>query len=236
MYDINYSNLKKSRLFGLPFFLVGLILFVAFSFITLNGHLKKEKMDSEIKATSIEDNCDYDSDGDYMCNPVYIFEVDGIPYSCGTNVSSSSRPKDSQNMVYYDSNDPTNCITEFEVKSGIIWTFASLFSLLFVGIGIWLFVKGQKRINKVKYLAKNGTLFKSLQYEMVPSGRVVNNVPLLAPVVNFTLPNGVTTRLVGEARHDRKFQDGDGLVDLLIDLNDPSNYFIDFEIKKKTEL
>lgn len=236
MYDINYKNLKRSRLLGLPFLLVGLVLFTAFMFVTFQGHIKKQKFDSQIKATSIEGNCHTDSDGDYLCSPVYIFEVDGIPYSCHTSFSSSSKPKSNQDTVYYDSNDPTNCVTEYEARIDPIALFASAFCLIFVGLGIGIIVNGQKKINKVKYLAQNGTLYQGLHYEMIPSNITVNNVPLLAPTIDFTLPNGVTVKLVGEARHDRKFQDGDGLVDLLIDLNDPSNYFIDFEIKKKTDL
>ena len=33
---------------------------------------------------------------------------------------------------------------------------------------------------------------------------------------------------------DRKVADADGMVDLIIDENDPNNYFIDFEINRLT--
>ena len=36
----------------------------------------------------------------------------------------------------------------------------------------------------------------------------------------------------GDARYDRKTFDSDGMVDLLIDENNPENYFIDFEINR----
>lgn len=38
--------------------------------------------------------------------------------------------------------------------------------------------------------------------------------------------------MYGDARYDRKTFDSDGRVDLLIDENNPENYFIDFEINR----
>ena len=64
---------------------------------------------------------------------------------------------------------------------------------------------------------------------METSGMRVNNVDILKPVVDYKLPNGTILQLTGDPRHDRKNQDADGMVDLIIDENNPDNYFIDFE-------
>ena len=61
---------------------------------------------------------------------------------------------------------------------------------------------------------------------------VVNNKRIFKPIVEYTLPSGSVITLEGDARHDKKLSDEDGLVDLLIDENNPSNYFIDFEINR----
>lgn len=66
---------------------------------------------------------------------------------------------------------------------------------------------------------------------MESTGMSINDVDILAPVIQYTLPNGDIILLKGDPRHDGKSTDGDGFVDLLIDENDPTNYFIDFEIK-----
>ena len=159
--------------------------------------------------------------------------VDGISYQCKTSIYIDKIVNKGQDKVYYDSKNPAKCINEYESSSSIVSWLVLLIPILFVGAGLFNFIKGIMRIKKIKYLAKYGTLFKGLNYELQYTGMVINNKQILAPVVNFTLPNGSTIKLVGDARHDGKMYDQDGLVDLLIDLNDPKNYYIDFEIGYK---
>lgn len=79
-----------------------------------------------------------------------------------------------------------------------------------------------------------GKLVKNLPYRLVDAGVAINNVQIKKPVVNYTLPDGKKIVLIGDARHDRKSFDADGMVDLIIDENNPDNYFIDFEINRIT--
>lgn len=62
----------------------------------------------------------------------------------------------------------------------------------------------------------------------------VNNVKIKRPVIDYMLPTGTVITLTGDARHDRKHWDSDGMVDLLIDENNLDNYYIDFEINRIT--
>lgn len=58
----------------------------------------------------------------------------------------------------------------------------------------------------------------------------MNNRRIIAIQIDYKLPTGNVIRLKGEPRYDLQSYDEDGLVDLLIDLNDIKNYYIDFNI------
>lgn len=230
MYDISYKNLRKGYIFYIPFLLIGLFflgIFVTF----LIGDINKE-YDSKTKAYKIIDNCVYD-DGSHVCSPIYYYRVNGANYQCDSGISSSMSVDHSKDIVYYDSLDPSFCSTEYD--SGVdlgIYLFLFL-PLIFVIFAVYQISKIGKRIKKVKHLAKYGTLFKGIKYTLSPTGMSVNGIQVLAPTIDFTLPSGSTITLVGDPRHDGRAYDADGLVDLLIDLDNPDNYYIDFEINHK---
>ena len=72
---------------------------------------------------------------------------------------------------------------------------------------------------------------KGLPYKLEPTGTIVNGVRIMQIVVDYELSSGSHILLYGDARRDYRFSDCDGLVDVLIDPNDTSNYYIDFEIE-----
>lgn len=100
-------------------------------------------------------------------------------------------------------------------------------------LGSYRVIKVFKKIRKMKYLEVNGSLVKNLPYTMVFTNFKFNNKDIMAIAVDYILPTGEVLHLVGDPRYDRKYSDLDGSVDLLIDLNDIDNYYIDFNIRKK---
>lgn len=104
--------------------------------------------------------------------------------------------------------------------------------IICIYISTYNILKINKRIKLIKELNQKGKLIKGLKYHLEDTGMSVNDVHIKKPVVYYTLPNGVTLTLYGDPRHDRKEMDSDGLVDLVIDENNPENYFIDFEINR----
>lgn len=233
MYDINYKNLRKGRNFWFIFLAFGIIFLVVFIWMFFLTDSSSESYDSETTAYNIIDNCSYDSEGSYMCSPIYYYEVDGKNYKCNSNFSTSMSIDHSKNKIYYDSQNPSNCKTEFGSSfSSFVYIFI-IIPIVFVIVAVWNIMKANKRIRKVKYLANHGTLFKGLRYTLKSTGITKNGVEVLAPVVDFTLPSGSTIQLTGDARHDGISYDADGLVDLLIDLDHPDTYYIDFEINHK---
>lgn len=99
-------------------------------------------------------------------------------------------------------------------------------------VSIFNLQKINKRIKVINELNQKGKLVKGLKYHLEDTGMVDNGVHVERPVVYYTLPNDVTLILYGDPRHDGETMDSDGLVDLVIDENNPENYFIDFEINR----
>lgn len=123
---------------------------------------------------------------------------------------------------------------EFEFTWMPFLSFAILIEL-FQGISCLLFghflvkniiVNSKKR----KYLKYNGVLVKNMPYYIVNTGSVVNGVPIYAVKVVYKDSKGIEIPLVSKREYKGHGMDKDGGVDLLIDPNDYTNYYIDFEI------
>lgn len=103
-------------------------------------------------------------------------------------------------------------------------------SILLIGIAIFTKKKHKELLNKIDYLRFHGTLIKGLEYKVKNSNVEVNgnNIPIL--VVTYENKAGKTMSLESEPKYNGILNNEDGTVDLLIDENDYSNYYIDFEI------
>ena len=92
--------------------------------------------------------------------------------------------------------------------------------------------KVKKRIEIVKHLNQYGKLVKGIPYTLEDTGMAVIERSVLKPVINYQLPNGSFKRLDGDAFHDFRERDEDGLVDMLIDENNPDLFYIALEINR----
>ena len=103
-------------------------------------------------------------------------------------------------------------------------------SIIFIFISKSMKKKAQENILRVKKLAMEGFLVKNMPYKLVSSGTVINNQPIYCIQVEYESPSGQKISLQSEPRYNNKLSDKNGTVDLLIDPNDYSNYYIDLEI------
>ncbi len=230
MFEIDKKNFKKGRKPGILLIIIGLIFLLIFGGIEYYYISKKNSMDRETTATSFDENGYYDDENTYVYKPTFYYTVKGQEYSC-TSGSSSSLPPSEGTTVYYKSSDPSNCITSYETSfNWIIFIFAGV-GILILGIGIFMLIKNKKAFKKAKLLTTNGKLIKGLPYYLEGTNTYINGQQVQKLVVDYEAPNGLTVHLVGNSRYDMKTSDNDGLVDLLIDPNDLSNYYIDFDIK-----
>lgn len=232
MYDINVKNIKKGKNFWYIFLGVGILMLVIFTVIIVGNVTKKNSLDSSTMSTSVEVRETTNSDGDTLYSPTYNYKVGHKEYSCKSNSSSSIYPKTDNKIVYYDSKNPSNCLTEYSLKTNYILMAFLLLPAIFLIISIININKISKRLKVIAELNQKGKLVKNLVYHLEDTGMVVNNVPIQRPVVDYTLPSGSVIKLQGDPRHDKKSSDADGMVDLVIDESNPDNYFIDFEINR----
>ena len=231
MYDINLKNVKKGKGFHRGFLFVGILFFAIMVGVLVSNILREKKMDAEVMSSRVEIRESRDSDGT-MYSPVYYYEVDGIEYECTSSASSSSRPSTENKKIKFESEQPSSCFSPYDKSSNTLIIIFLIIPIVFILIGIFNINKINKKIKMIKELNNTGKLVKNLPYRMETSGMRVNNVDILKPVVDYKLPNGTILQLTGDPRHDRKNQDADGMVDLIIDENNPDNYFIDFEINR----
>ncbi len=87
-----------------------------------------------------------------------------------------------------------------------------------------------KDITKIKKLSQHGMLIKNLPYELVLDKKSNYYHPVYRIKVLYEIEKGRTLSLLSEPKYLTTLGREDGLVDLLIDPDDYSNYFIDFEI------
>ena len=232
MYDINLKVIKKGRKFFSIFLIAGIIFLVILLAILFSNKNKLDSLDSQTTSISVDVRTSRDDDGNTLYSPTYYYIVNNNPYTCPSNSSSSIYPGTTNKTVYYDSKNPANCMTEYSKSSNKILLIALILPILFIIVAVVNFNKINKRVKTVKELNEKGKLVKNLPYHMENTGMVVNNVPVQRPVVDYTLPSGTTITLYGDPRHDKKMADSDGFVDIVIDENNPQNYFIDFEINR----
>lgn len=200
----------------------------------ISSYTKANSMDSTTSSTKVEVNSHRDSDGSILYSPTYYYMVDGREYSCSSSSSSSINPGTSNKTVYYDSKNPSNCMTEYSKSNNKTLLIFLLLPLLCIVVAVVNIRKIGKRVKLINDLNQKGKLVKNLPYHLEDTGMAVNNVHIQRPVVEYTLPSGSVITLYGDPRHDRKVSDADGMVDLVIDENNPNNYFIDFEINRLT--
>jgi hypothetical protein len=232
MYDISVKNVKKGRNIFFILLAIGLFFLAIMAGILAMNYLAQSNLDSTTTSTRVEVKSYIDEKGSMMYSPVYYYTVDNNDYICGSNSSSNINPGTANRTVYYDSKNPENCMTEYS-KFNNWWLIVFMFiPILLIVVAMINIRNVNKKVAQIKKLNQTGKLIKNLPYYLENSGTIVNGVPIQCPVVEYTLPSGSTVTMRGDPRHDRRTFDKDGMVDLVIDEDNPENYFIDFEINR----
>lgn len=232
MYDIDVKNIKKGIKFYGIFLLIGLAMLVLIVGFTVANNSKRKSLDSEVLSFMVDVNSHRDSDGELMYNAKYHYTVNGTNFVCRSNTSSSNNPGTENKTVYYDSKNPSRCMTQDSIMSKGFLALFIVIPSLFVVFGVVNIIKISKRLKSIKELNERGRLVKNLEYRLQDTALSVNNVPVKKIVVDYKLPSGSIVTLHSNPRHDGIAFDGDGMVDLVIDESNPDNYFIDFEINR----
>ncbi len=221
---------KESNKFGFILTFIGLLFFVILLVVLINMTSKKNKMDQKTTATSIDENFHYDDDGSGIYSPVFYYIVNGNTYSCKASVSSSNRPS-SNTTIYYDSKNPSSCITEYDLSTaGFLYIFIGISGFI-LAIGLYFLVKNFRIKNRFKSLSTKGKLIKGLPYTVKTTNSYLNGHQGEKIIVTYTTPSGETKEFVGKTRYDLDNIENTDVVDLLVDPDNYNNYYIDFDIQ-----
>lgn len=229
VYDVNIKKARGGLGFGLIFVLFGVFFLVILSGVAFSGIAKKNSLDGEVKASNITWESHYDSDNGTMYRPTYIYEVNGQSYSCRSNTSSSSQ-SGAKGTVYYNTSQPSECMTDFDSSTNFIVIIFLFLPIIFILVGGNQMKKALANAKKAKELAKSGVLVKGVPYEIINTGMAVNDRKIKAFAITYTFPDGQTRELKSQGIFDHVLRDRDGLCDFLYDPNNYDNYFIDLEI------
>ena len=236
MYDIDFSNIKKQISFNIKFLIIIIFFILMLIFAIFRPNIKRliKSYDKKTYAYKVDINQSLDSEGNKYYIPVYYYEVKNKKYVCESSNGESDTPREGENIVYYKSDNPNICMTEYESKNrntGVL----TIFILTFVFVLIYFInriLKLNKMIKSLKKLNMTGKLIKGIPYKLIDTKIVANGRKIYAPVISLTNTDGKTIELVGNPRFDYITSDKDNLVDLVIDLNGSKNYYIDFEINR----
>ena len=103
-----------------------------------------DKYDSKVRAYKIDSNYRKGSDDDYLYYPTYYYKVNGKDYKCESSAGSDIQPNKKKNMVYYDSDNPKHCLTEYEKNTSKV---AGIIFLVIDIVLIIFYVKSKDSIN-----------------------------------------------------------------------------------------
>ena len=176
MYDINTKNVKNGKKIFLFFLIVGIIFMIIIGKVVFSNILKYKSLDASILSTKVEINSYYNDEGTLLYEPTYYYNVNGKDYFCTSSTSSSINPGTNNKTVYYDSKNPTNCLTEYSKSNNIFLLIFMILPIIFIFIGIINMIKINKRVRIINELNQKGKLIKNLKYHLENSDITINNV------------------------------------------------------------
>lgn len=238
MYNIDFEKVKKGYKIYLYILVISILGIMIFYYklsnedrmLTLNG--------LNVYSNYIDVSSSPDEVGGTLYSVKYNFTANSNDYTCEVNVDYDEIALLNENtLIIYDPDNPLNCnvSSKIEMSESEFMILCGLYLLLLVGIiNIWFL---HRNIKKKEYLANYGTLIKGVEYEVIKGRTYINksispgtrNMKCL--VINYQLPNGDILDGISYA-FDKNIIFPDRC-ELLIDLNKPRNYYIDFNIDKE---
>lgn len=222
MYNINIKKIEKQSHLHLVFLIFGFLLFLIIVGIIIFYYKSLIGLDSSIMSRGVRVKSHINRDGITMYSSIYYYRVDGIDYSCSPHSSSHTKPSTENKKVYYDSKKPSKCMPNYFVLD-----IKTCFFLLLIPIFIIVF-----SLNNIKKVTKKTKIIKELNKK----GKLIKNIPYQSKhnhkfIVNYMLPSGNMVLLYGNLSYNKKSEDV-RTVDLVIDEDNPKNYYIDVEINR----
>lgn len=229
VYDIDIKKYKSSYISGIIWIIIGIVIFVFIASNSLPTFINKSKLDGVVETEKITWNTkkiDFLNVEFYSAE--YRYEVNKKEYICTSNYYGDT--KDADLKVYYDSSDPSNCLTSYDVDVSTIIVFILAVPIACIVSGIFIVLRKVQKNNRIIRLGKYGTLIKRVPYQIYTTNKKVDGQVIKYFVVKYTFKKG-PTKLFKSDFFVNPNCDNYGLCDLLVDEKDLDNFIIDFEIK-----
>ena len=215
--------------------IIGLVLSLGlsiFMFYYVNKTMNKYKSyDSNIMSSSVEIES-YESDDTTKYTPIYHYIVDGVEYKCESEGSSNAGASEENKLVYYNSKNPSDCMSSYTIKTYKLLFGGALVFLVATVILVIKIINIKNRMKKINSLLEYGTIIKNLPFEIETLGATNNRRDIYRIIVTCKLSDGSTRTFKSNDRYDGDEYTKHATVDLLIDENNTDNYYIDYEINK----
>lgn len=232
MYNINYKSMRNM----LSIQVINILLGLFFLFMVLpdivSPFINRLVYKGETKADNIIVDIGYNSRNDIYYSAIYEYIVDGVKYK---RVAANYKKNDSAFMekdkVFYDLENPYKSVVESDLNLGvysILWIILGVFCFVY---GTYKFASDTKEIKRVKELSKKGVVVKNVKYKLKKSNVSVSKTNIPCIVVEYEVSPGQFVTLKSRPRLDLLKGVPKDTIDLLIDPNDLTNYYIDFDIK-----
>lgn len=222
MYNINYKKYNIELIKGLLLLIIGILFLSLYMNSVFNGALRKLFLDNKIEAFKINEN-----KKDKMYSPVYVFKVNDKTYYCEVKNASKVKPNKKHTLVYYDSDNPNNCVNEYEASPSIYSYIIMFFPMFSISLGLFAIALSLKDIKNLNYLEKNGTLIKNLVYT-IDEIEIKKRKYIKVIKIEYKLENGEIINLISDL--PKKDLEIIGYIDLLIDKNNLNNFYMNFNL------
>jgi len=226
VYNINPKRVNIHFIPSIVTILIGILFLVIFGGIVYSGYNKIKVFDGKIQAYNIEWQKKEDEKEIYVYSPTYYYDIDNISYTCTSN--EFKNVKSGNGIVYYDTNNPSKCLVDFEIYDNIIISYFLILPIIILLFGfIMLFTNIKRKLN-LRKLSQNGTLVKGVPYQAISTNKRKHDKNIIYLSIEYIFPDGISRTLYSDTfTDDCKLY---GYCDLLYDNNNFNNYYIDFEI------
>ena len=216
--------------FGGLFLIISTIFIIAAVSIGYSTAKTKLNADAYTMATRVEISTHWSSNSNgsrtLMYSPVFFYNVNNKEFSCSTGGSSSTKPSLENNKIFYNSQNPEYCISEYDyIQNNILVGIFLLVAIPEFIIGLFVLLKAVMQSNKYKRLKQYGQLIKDIPCKIIPSNVTVNDRQGYIVELEYE-----GSKLKSEIKFDIDVRRN--TADLLIDPLDAKSYFIGFDIEK----
>lgn len=145
--------IKGNMINNIGCFVVALFLLLVVSGFLVKEIVKDVKIDSQIEAHNIKENCKKDKNDNKVCSPVFYYMVDEKEYVCGNLGTFEQRELLNKTTVYYASSDPNICDTDLKSVSMGVMLIVFLIVLIIFVVTLVLMLKAVKHYRKFEKIS-----------------------------------------------------------------------------------